>query len=155
MVHSSTNYEIEIYSEAEGGAFIRSNPKILVLYCKETIVTPNIESDIDPSGSGVYSIYQDETNFGKSGFYQVLMKNFTVSNIYCPMTRYELSSTTNISTLEGISSFDEISMEVLIDSIQSPMIYPDYYAITIPTGLIRDFEFAVYGQALGEVYNVS
>ena len=117
MVHSSTNYEIKIYSEAEGGAFIWSNPKILILYCKETIVTPNIESDIDPSGSGVYSIYQHETNFGKSGFYQVLMKNFTVSNIYCPMTRYELSSTTDISTLEGISSFDEASMEVLIDSI--------------------------------------
>ena len=71
------------------------------------------------------------------------------------MTRYELSSSSDLTILEGIELFEEISSEIGINSIQSPVIYPDYYAIEIPTSNIGDIEFAIYGEALGGSKNIS
>ena len=80
--------------------------KQLILKCDETTIEPTIVSSLDGSGTGSLTLYQQETNIGENGLFELQMKNFTVSNTDCPIFDYQLSSSNDPTILEGITSFE-------------------------------------------------
>ena len=89
----------------------------LFLECDETTIEPTIISSLDESGNGSLTLFHQETNIGENGLFELKMKNFTVSNSDCTIFDYQLSSSNDPTILEGVTSFELISMLVGIGFI--------------------------------------
>ena len=57
VFHTQGTYELQIYSEAEGGAFLLTDVKTLELSCDETIIAPHLESEDEAFDNGVLSLF--------------------------------------------------------------------------------------------------
>ena len=69
------------------------------------------------------------------------MKNFTTSNVHCPVNSYKL-----LSDNELLTEYDLLS---------PPVIQENFFTLDIPTGDVRDFEFLIQAEVLGGVTAIS
>ena len=67
-----SEYEFDIYWEAEGGYGLRlEEPNQLIIGCDETIIEPIIVSGLDELDSGIITLYLQDTNIDEAGIYEL------------------------------------------------------------------------------------
>ena len=72
-------------------------------------------------------VFQYQKNTEIPNMMKVNFTNFTTSNIFCPMTHYELRKSHNISE------------EDIYTEIASPVIGSEFFSLSIPTDKLGDF----------------